>query len=61
VLRWCAHNRGYDGNSLWSREEANDDDTEKETNAKALMKEHDTHTTCATATSVKNSEAYGAV
>ena len=37
VLRWYAHNRGYDGNSLWSRDEANDDDTEKETNAKSLM------------------------
>lgn len=44
VLRWYAHNRGYDGNSLWSREEANDDDTEKETNAKALMTKHGTET-----------------
>jgi hypothetical protein len=48
VLRWYAHNRGYDGNSLWSREEANDDDTEKETNAKALMSEHGTSTMCET-------------
>ena len=44
VLRWYAHNRGYDGNSLWSRDEANDDDTEKETNAKAIMSEHGTST-----------------
>jgi CRISPR-associated endonuclease Csn1 len=44
VLRWYAHNRGYDGNSLWSRDETNDDDTEKETNAKALMTEYGTPT-----------------
>ena len=31
VLRWYAHNRGYDGNRKWSRdEEASADDTEKE-------------------------------
>jgi hypothetical protein len=44
VLRWYAHNRGYDGNSLWSREEANVDDTEKEAAAKALMAEKKTDT-----------------
>ncbi|MFD2256736.1 type II CRISPR RNA-guided endonuclease Cas9 [Luteolibacter algae] len=44
VLRWYAHNRGYDGNSLWSRDEANDDDTEKETNAKNIMAKHGTST-----------------
>jgi HNH endonuclease len=43
VLRWYAHNRGYDGNSRWSREEANDDDTEKESNAKSLMAQHGTN------------------
>jgi CRISPR-associated endonuclease Csn1 len=48
VLRWYAHNRGYDGNSLWSRDETNDDDTEKETNAKSLMAEHGTQTMCET-------------
>lgn len=48
VLRWYAHNRGYDGNSLWSRNETNDDDTEKETNAKSLMAEHGTTTMCET-------------
>jgi CRISPR-associated endonuclease Csn1 len=41
VLRWYAHNRGYDGNRRWSdAEEAADDDTEKEENAKQLMKKH---------------------
>jgi CRISPR-associated endonuclease Csn1 len=44
VLRWYAHNRGYDGNSLWSRDDANDDDTEKETNAKKIMADHGTST-----------------
>lgn len=44
VLRWYAHNRGYDGNSLWARDEANDDDTEKETNAKSIMAKHGTST-----------------
>ncbi len=44
VLRWYAHNRGYDGNSRWSREEANADDTAKEAAAKALMAEHKTQT-----------------
>ncbi len=39
VLRWYAHNRGYDGNSRWSREEADPDDTEKERNAMALMEQ----------------------
>ncbi len=47
VLRWYAHNRGYDGNSLWSRDEANDDDTEKETNAKSLMAAEPVTTTMA--------------
>lgn len=44
VLRWYAHNRGYDGNSLWARDEADDDDTEKETNAKKIMAGHGTKT-----------------
>jgi hypothetical protein len=48
VLRWYAHNRGYDGNSLWVRNETNDDDTEKETNAKSLMAHHGTKTMCET-------------
>jgi CRISPR-associated endonuclease Csn1 len=45
VLRWYAHNRGYDGNSRWSREEeVNADDTAKEAAAKALMAEKKTDT-----------------
>ncbi len=40
VLRWYAHNRGYDGNKGWSRHEAvaaDDDDTEKEKRAGELL------------------------
>jgi hypothetical protein len=50
VLRWYAHNRGYDGNSKWSREEAADDDTKKEIAARALMEKYDTGTMCETVT-----------
>jgi len=48
VLRWYAHNRGYDGNERWSNaaETTDDgsDDTEKVETAKSLMKEHGTNT-----------------
>ncbi len=40
VLRWYAHNRGYDGNKAWSRQEAsgaNAEDTEKEQKAHELL------------------------
>jgi CRISPR-associated endonuclease Csn1 len=42
VLRWYAHNRGYDGNRRWSaaEAEAQSEDTEKEENARTLMKKH---------------------
>ncbi len=51
VLRWYAHNRGYDGNSRWSRQEATSDDegdTAKEEAARALMRKHNTATMAAT-------------
>lgn len=43
VLRWYAHNRGYDGNKLWSKnasDEERNEDTEKEQNALHLMEVH---------------------
>src|SRR5512135_1640745 len=42
VLRWYAHNRGYDANRRWSATEIETqaEDTEKEENAKTLMEEH---------------------
>lgn len=45
VLRWYAHNRGYDGNSRWARNESGeegDDDTQKEQVARSLMHDHGT-------------------
>ncbi|MCO5053312.1 MAG: hypothetical protein M9920_13545 [Verrucomicrobiae bacterium] len=44
VLRWYAHNRGYDGNRRWSavEAEAQAEDSEKEANARSLMGKHNT-------------------
>jgi hypothetical protein len=43
VLRWYAHNRGYDGNRKWSRNAPEDaSDTEKEKNACNLMETYGT-------------------
>ena len=44
VLRWYAHNRGYDGNRRWSAGEidANDEDTEKVENARSLLHKYAT-------------------
>lgn len=47
VLRWYAHNRGYDHNEAWSGNflsEENKEDTEKLRNAHELMKKHGTQT-----------------
>lgn len=46
VLRWYAHNRGYDGNKRWSAQEAvaEAEDTEKVSNARALYEKYGTHT-----------------
>ncbi len=49
VLRWYAHNRGYDGNRKWSRDEGeNPEDTEKEKAARALMDKLNMPTMCQT-------------
>lgn len=49
VLRWYAHNRGYDGNRKWSREEEEDgEDTQKEKAARALMEKLGRATMCVT-------------
>lgn len=52
VLRWYAHNRGYDGNARWSREEPAEDDTAKEQAAKHLMDTHGTPTMAETVCAV---------
>ena len=50
VLRWYAHNRGYDGNRRWSAAEAaaQAEDTEKEENARTLMHKHGAKSMAAT-------------
>ncbi len=45
VLRWYAHNRGYDGNALWAGDAldetgADDEDTQKVKAARALMEKY---------------------
>src|ERR1700733_2804462 len=61
VLRWYAHNRGYDGNRRWSAQEAEAQaqDTEKEKNANALMAQHGTHTMAETFCKVLGLEPLG--
>ncbi|MCX8157926.1 MAG: hypothetical protein N3J91_16050 [Verrucomicrobiae bacterium] len=45
VLRWYAHNRGYNANRLWSRQdESEQEDAEKVQNARQLLEKHQTHT-----------------
>lgn len=51
VLRWYAHNRGYDGNALWrqGREEPEDAETRDSCEkSHSLMAEHGTSTMCET-------------
>lgn len=52
ILRWYAHNRGYDGNARWSRQEENVEDTEKEKAARLLMHKHGTQTMAETVCAV---------
>jgi hypothetical protein len=61
VLRWYAHNRGYDGNRRWSAQEAEAqaDDTEKEKSANALMQKHGTQTMAETFCKVLGLEPLG--
>lgn len=45
VLRWYAHNRGYDGNRHWARnEQIEDEDVEKVQNAKSLLEKYGSKT-----------------
>ncbi len=48
IIRWYAHNRGYDGNALWAGEDADKDDIKKVKAARDLMEEHKTNTMCET-------------
>lgn len=61
VLRWYAHNRGYDGNSRWAKHGDQDsDDTEKEKFAQNLMKEHGTDTMAETICAILGIDPSGA-
>lgn len=45
LMRWYAHNRGYDGNKLWSSvEQSDEDDTAKVIAAKEAMEQYHTST-----------------
>ncbi len=63
LMRWYAHNRGYDGNSLWAGSSAErreeDDDTAKVEAAKANMKSLGTSTMAETVTKLLGLETDG--
>lgn len=52
VLRWYAHNRGYDGNALWAGEDSDPDDVKKVQAARKLMEDHGAATMCETVCSL---------
>ncbi len=64
VLRWYAHNRGYDGNKRWSAAEADSEaakeDSEKEQNARSLMEKFATTTMAETFCQHLNLDPLGA-
>ncbi len=61
VLRWYAHNRGYDGNRRWSaaETEAQAEDTEKEENARTLMDKHRVETMAETFCAISGLDPLG--
>lgn len=52
VLRWYAHNRGYDGNRQWARNDSAAEDTERVIAAKNTMKEMGTTTMAETISAI---------
>jgi len=48
VIRWYAHNRGYDGNALWAGEDSDPDDVKKVQTARELMEKNNTSSLCET-------------
>jgi CRISPR/Cas system Type II protein with McrA/HNH and RuvC-like nuclease domain len=61
VLRWYAHNRGYDGNRRWSAAdtEAQKEDSEKEANARACMGQFGTNTMAETFCAISGLDPLG--
>lgn len=66
VLRWYAHNRGYDGNAKWSKDGGEEDDgmdaddTEKLKNAQELRKKYRSETMAETFCAVLKIDPLGA-
>lgn len=56
VIRWYAHNRGYDGNALWASEDADLDDVKKVQAACELMDKQGTGTMCETVCSLLDAD-----
>ena len=48
VIRWYAHNRGYDGNALWAGEGSDPDDVKKVQAARKLMSDCQASSMCET-------------
>jgi hypothetical protein len=61
VIRWYAHNRGYDGNKAWSTHEmeAEKEDAEKVENARALYTKYGTRTMAETFCAVSGLDPLG--
>jgi hypothetical protein len=61
VLRWYAHNRGYDGNRRWSagEDDAQKEDSEKEANARNLMGQYGTRSMAETFCSISGIDPLG--
>lgn len=48
VIRWYAHNRGYDGNVLWAGYNSDPDDVKKVQTARAMMSDYKASSMCET-------------
>lgn len=64
MLRWYAHNRGYDGNALWAGDaldetDADDEDTQKVKAARALMEKYGKSTMAETVCADLQLEPFG--
>ena len=59
ILRWYAHNRGYDGNRRWSRQGDENTENEKVKNANALMEKYGTKSMAETICAVSDIDPLG--
>ena len=56
LVRWYAHNRGYDGNALWAGEDSDPDDVKKVQAARELMDKCGTATMCETVSTLLDAD-----